>query len=259
MAIFLLIENIGYEIDKISINGAFPQDSIEEIFALINSNQFYDLFNKGFSHYNTSDFSEDKYTESNLYAILANLKIRHIYEELGLNSAVKNRAYELANFTMEVLLDKMWDASNIGFDYKAYSDWDNIGLPGGAFKYLSVNALGIITLLEYWLETGMNNNSLLNKAVSLYNKINQTLWTINGFEDYGGPAWEDQGATIELDSNALMMKACLRLFELTGNYTYYNQAMFIYEVLETNFYDGVVDAYDTSNTNQDKNLNTNLK
>jgi len=263
MPIFVLIENIGAEINTINIDGISPEDSIGEIFALIDSDQFYDDYNKGFSHYNTSSFSEDKFTESNLYAILANLEIRHLYEELNINPTIKDKAYELANLTMEVLLNKMWDDINIGFDYKAYSNWNNIGLPGGSYKFLNVNALGIITLLEYWLETGMNNNSLFDKAITLYNKINQTLWTSSGFEHYSGPAGESFGdARIDLDSNSLMMEACLRLFELTGNYTYYNQAMFIYEILESNFYDETVNAYDTSKgfvNNQDKNFAANMR
>ncbi|MFW9938202.1 MAG: hypothetical protein ACFFD5_11175 [Candidatus Thorarchaeota archaeon] len=259
MPIFLLIENIGDEIAT-PINGIYPQDSIEEIFNLINSDQFYDIYNKGFSHYNTSDFSEEKFTESNLYAILATLQIRHLYEDLGLNSTVKDRAYELANLTMEVLLDKMWDNDVTGFDYKADNTWNNTLVTGGPYKCLSVNALGIITLLEYWLETGKNNASLFDNAISLYNKINQSLWTTNGFKNYSDPTWDNLGdARIDIDSNSLMMKACLRLFELTGNYTYYNQAIFIHKVFERDFYDGAVNAYDASFTDDSKNFAANMK
>ena len=264
MPIFLLIDNIGSEINTINIDGIYPKDSIEEIFSLVNSTEFWDNAYNGFSDHNTTDFSEPKFTESNLYAILALLKIRHIYEELNLNSAIKNRAYELANITMDVLIEKMWDNSFKGFYYNAENDW-TVYVPFGNYKYLNVNALGIITLLEYWVETGMTNTSLLSKAIEIYNQINQTLWTTQGFQYYGDSTWSDAGADanrIDLEANALMMLACLKLFELSGNDTYYNQALFIHKNFENIFYDASVNAYDTSKgtiNNQDKNLNSNLR
>lgn len=263
MPIFLLIENIGSEINTLNIDGIYPKNSIEEIFKLVNSTEFWDNAYNGFSDYNTTDFSEPKFTESNLYAILALLNIRHIYEELNLDSTIKNRAYELANITMNVLIEKMWDNSFKGFYYNAENDWTDILF--GDYKYLNVNALGIITLLEYWVETGMTNNSLLTKAIEIYDKINQTLWTTQGFQYYGDSTWSDAGSSanrIDLEANALMMLACLKLFELSGNDTYYNQALFIHRNFENLFYDASVNAYDTSKgtvNNQDKNLNSNLR
>ncbi|MHA1467487.1 MAG: hypothetical protein ACTSP6_05345, partial [Promethearchaeota archaeon] len=121
MPIFLLIENIGDQINSINIDSIYPKDSIDEIFTLINSSQFWDDDNEGF--YNTNS-STDKYTESNLYSVLALLEIHRIYEQLGLNIDIKNRAYELANITMNKLVDKLWDNDYGGFEYYRLDNWD---------------------------------------------------------------------------------------------------------------------------------------
>ncbi len=115
MPIFLLIENIGDQINSINIDSTYPKDSIDEIFILINSSQFWDDAYEGF--YSTNSTTE-KYAETNLNAVLACLEIHRIYEQLGLNVDIKNRAYELANITMNKLLDKLWDNTDGGFEEK---------------------------------------------------------------------------------------------------------------------------------------------
>ncbi|MCK4370884.1 MAG: hypothetical protein KAW03_07435, partial [Candidatus Lokiarchaeota archaeon] len=78
LPIFLLIENIGAEINTISINGKSPRYYINEMFYLMNSSEFWDdrpSYN-GFYHYNSSYLEPPsninvKYSESNFYAILA--------------------------------------------------------------------------------------------------------------------------------------------------------------------------------------------
>jgi len=267
MPISMLIENIGDNIKTLysSAPVQYPKDSIEEMFYLINSSQFWDSNNVGFSEYNSTDFTENKDTKSNLYAILATLQIRNAYEQLGLNPTIKNRAYELANMTMDILLNKMWDNSNDGFYNLAWNDWGVVGLGGASYKYLDTNALGIITLLEYWLETGMTNSTLLDKAIATYEKIEQNLEynAINisyyySIESNWGSIIDN---TVDLEANSLFMLACLKLFELTGNLTFYNTAFDLHTTFENSFYDSSVNAYDNSINPVDngKNLNANLK
>ncbi|MCK4481155.1 MAG: hypothetical protein KAV01_11550, partial [Candidatus Lokiarchaeota archaeon] len=69
LPIFLLIENIGAEINTISINGKSPRYYINEMFYLMNSSEFWDdrpSYN-GFYNYNSSylETSNVKYSESN--------------------------------------------------------------------------------------------------------------------------------------------------------------------------------------------------
>ncbi|MHA1458494.1 MAG: hypothetical protein ACTSQR_02400 [Promethearchaeota archaeon] len=261
MPIFLLIENIGDQISSININSIYPKDSIDEIFNLINSSQFWDDDYKGF--YNTNS-STDKYTESNLYSVLALLEIHRIYEQLGLNIDIKNRAYELANITMNKLVDKLWDNDYGGFEYYRLDNWDN-GIAGYNHKYLQTNALGIITLLEYWKESGMQSDSSYFKNASvLFNKM-EALWD-SGFKAYEKSLdrfWTGSGAndSIGLEANSVMMSACLKLFEYTGNLTYYDRAWELYNTFENSFYDVFVNSYKNSidPVDNNKNFHANLK
>jgi len=260
MVISLLIENIGDEINTISHDGVHPKDSIEEIFNLINSSQFWDPTNNGFAQYNTTDFSENKDVQSNFYAILTNLQIRNLYEKLGLNSEIKDRAYLLANETMDALLNNMWDVNNKGFYPEGGNDWDPE--VGNKYKYLNVNALGIIALIEYWLETGLQDSTLLDKAIAIFDKVENNLLVNDSYYYFNkGIEWDVSGQdlTVDLEANSLMMIACLKLFEVTGNFTYYERAYKMHAAIEGKFYN--VNAYSKAFNPLDdnKNLNSNLK
>jgi len=254
MPIFLLIENIGVNIGEVNY-----VSSIEEMFDLINSSEFLDISKGGFYHHNSTT---DKYTESNLYAILANLEIHKLYEKRGLDQDISNRAIELANTTMNKLLLNVWDLANGGFKYYSTKDWST----GSDYKYLNVNALGIISLIEIWKANGMKNNTkYLQYAELLFNKL-EAMWD-SGFDAYEysrDGVWDLSGAirTIELESNSIMLTACMKLFETTGNNTYYNRAWQLHETFENSFYDETVNAYKLSiddPINNNKNLYTNLK
>ncbi len=267
MPISMLIENMGVDIASLYNSNPvqYPYNSIEEMFFLINSSQFWDSQYSGFSTYNSTDFTENKDTKSNLYAILTNLEIRNAFEKLSLDSTIKNRAYELANMTMDKLLDAMWDDTDDGFYKFARNDWSVGGLSGATYKYLDVNALGIITLLEYWLETGMTDSTLLDKAIAIYKQIEQYLeyGSTNVYYYSADRIWSTiQDQKVDLEANSLYMLACLKLFESTGNLTFYNTAFDIHTAFENSFYDPSVNAYDKSifsPVDDGKNLNANLK
>jgi len=260
LPIFLLIENIGSEIDDISINGELPTDLIDEMFNLINSTEFWDDSNKGF--YN-SNLSATKYVESNFYSILANLLIHRTYRTLNLNSTIRNRAYELANQTMIALNSNMWDTDYDAFRHDANDEWDASGA-GQSDYHLSVNALGITTLLEFWIETGMeSNSSYYQQAMDLYKSISMDthLWneTNHLYMNVSNPDWsiiEDKD--IDLKANAMMMSACLKLFEVTGNITYYDRAMEIFNSTEFRLFDNINNVYNSSLTSGNKLFNYNL-
>ncbi|MFX1320878.1 MAG: hypothetical protein ACFFAQ_04450 [Promethearchaeota archaeon] len=261
MPVFLLIDSIGTDMKNININGDTPIGSIVEIFNLINSSEFWDSTNFGFNYRNST--ADVKYTKYNLYGVLANLYIHRLFGELGEESEIKDRAYEdLAIPTMAKLIVNMWDAPlYLGFYYNATGSWNT----GGAFakdKYLDVNALGIITLLEYWVETGKkNDSSYLQKAIYLYNKLDEKLWVSGPAYMYKADRdWSNADPEYNLEANSIMMSACLKLFELTGNITYYNRAIEIFDYFENNLYDGPLNkAYDSSNSDPSKNLHSNLK
>ncbi|UCC18766.1 MAG: hypothetical protein JSV62_11745 [Promethearchaeota archaeon] len=262
MSVFLLIENIGAEIDDISVNGETPEDSIDEIFFLVNSSEFWDtdpIYN-GFTHYNSSS---TKYSESNFYAILANLLIHRTYRKLGLDNAIRDRALEVANLTMIDMVDNeyMWNEVDDAFYHDANMDWDT-SLAGQKRYHLRTNALGIITLLEFWTESGMKNDSIYYKnAIHLYNSL-EYLYDNGFYMKVANPGWAGYADTSkDLRDNSIMMSACLKLFKVTGNITYYNRALTLYNSIENNLYDtiGGAIAYDFSLTNTTKSFLSNLQ
>ena len=262
MPIFLLIDNIGTEINSFSINSIYPKDSIEEVFYLINSSQFWDDTYEGFFDHNSTT---NKYAESNMYATLAALEIRRIYDELNLDITIKNRAYELANITIDKLLNELWDNTDGGFEYYGLNDWSSE--PGSTYKYLQTNALGIITLLEYWIDSGMQNDSTyIKNATLLFNKM-EALWDsgFNAYEQFRDSSWIGipivNATYINLEANSMMMSACLKLFEYTGNLTYYDRAWQLYNTFESSFYDSSVNSYKKSidPVDNDKDFHANLK
>ena len=261
MPIFLLIENIGDQINSININSIYPKDSIDEIFILINSSQFWDDAYEGF--YNINSTSTKKYAESNMYAVLAFLEIHRIYEQLGLDVDIKNRAYELANITMNKLVDELWDDQYGGFEYFGKNDWSPD--TGSTYKYLQTNALGLITLLEYWKESGMQNDSTYFKNATILFNIMNTLWDSGSYQQFRDSDWIGipivNATYVELEANSVMMSACLKLFEYTGNITYYDRALDLYDTFESFFYDTSVNSYRKSlvPVDNDKNFHANLK
>ncbi|MFW9879424.1 MAG: hypothetical protein ACFFG0_40625, partial [Candidatus Thorarchaeota archaeon] len=268
LPIFLLIENIGNDIDKISINGESPKDAIEEMFFLINSTEFWDENYDGFSNSNSTT---DKYSKSNFYSILANLLIHrtyHLFDINDPNDIIKNTAYDLANKTISAMIydDHMWNNDDKAFRYSANNKWNPFGVGGNVRYHLDVNALGIITLLEFWVESGMESDSpFLKKAIDLYNSLNANLWNKTGNDLYSNiadPSWFDYDNSTNLNSNALMLEACIRLFQLTGNITYYQRAIVIFNKFNndiTGLYDNINKAYNFSPSNNSKNFNANLK
>jgi len=132
-----------------------------------------------------------------------------------------------------------------------------------------VNALGIIALLDFWMET--NETEYLTNATIVYDKINIKLWnsTEGAYMNCtGSSSWVTDPTPpynrIDLEGNAIMMSACLKLFEVTGDIKYYNRAFEVFDYFETTFYDVVNEAYNTTTSpvslqNNNKNFYANLK
>ncbi len=258
LPIFLLIDNIGENIDILSINGQKPKELIDEIFLLISSSEFWDNTYKGFKHYNSTS---DKYSESNFLSILANLLIHRTYHQLNLDESTKILSYFLANETMVSMDTNMWDITDKAYYYWGDEDWSTL-TGGQRYIHLDVNALGIITLLEFWIETGKEDASpYLSRAIELYNSLNNHLWnsTDKLYHNIGFPSWAFLvDSSYNLRANSLMLEACLKFFELTGNITYYERAINISKSFDNDYYDSTNNAYQFSLTNSTKNLNSNL-
>jgi len=136
-------------------------------------------------------------------------------------------------------------------------------------KYLRINALGIMALLDLFIES--NDTVYLDNATLIFEKMELVLWNSSlGLYHYHTNAeiWDtalthDDEKEVNLKDNAIMMKACLKLFEVTGNITYYDRAFELYENFESDFYDETNDAYDYiyfpyGMASSNKNLTSNL-
>jgi len=250
MPIFLLCENYDPN-SKIEI---------EKLFWLLNSTEFWNETTKGFLEYNSS--SGFKYAYSNFYAVLANFLIDRTD---ALDSNVKDRAYDLALENMNALLENMWDEPvNLGFNAWTNNDW-SFGGAGSLYKYLDVNALGILALLDTWIATGMeSNSSYLANATILYNKINENLWnnSYNAYEYRRQQDWSptliSEDSRLDLAANSLMMRACLKFYDLTGNLSYYNKAIELFNFLENNLFNDTINLY-MSSIGYGNNTNIDLK
>ena len=264
MPIFLLLENS---------NVANSKDEIIKTFLLINSSEFWDSTDYGFYEINSTD-TGDKYVESNLYAVLANFLIYRYKTDIN-NATITDRAYEIAKLTMENLVNKTWDNTYGGFYHSADQYW-SASSDEHKKKYLSVNALGILALLEYWIMTGMKNDSVyLNNATALYERLNTNWQVVNGglwnttytaYQYNMIASWNEdndpKSRRIDLEANALMMLACLKFFEVNGSYFYYEKAITLFESLKKYFYNTSLDANKISHgiiNNTNISFHSNLK
>ncbi|MFX1385051.1 MAG: hypothetical protein ACFFBP_21690 [Promethearchaeota archaeon] len=260
MPIFLLLDNYA----------SSSYQEVLDIYNLIRRPEFWDSTNIGFLNSNSS-YTDHKYAKDNLYAILAYMLIARSPQ---FDSTTRNVALYIANQTMIKLLENIWDYSNPGFKVETYFDWSPILSPAtpaleARKKHLEINALGIMALLDFFVQT--NESIYLENATLLYNKMNGSLWVPSlelyyystEDEDWDTTISNDDNKRVILEDNAIMMKACLKLFEITGNITYYERAYQLFESIERRFYDTANKAYKyiifpPSKVNPYKNITSNL-
>jgi hypothetical protein len=261
MPIFLLLEETEANLNSVQYKSQNAEDALEDSYLLINSSQFYDSDDGGYLNINFTSSNKQYLTRSNLYAVLANFLI---YEERDVinTASVYTSAREMANKTMITLLDEMWDNEYQGFFKSAGGGWDKTADPKSKDKTLDTNALGILALLEYWVqfESMQGNSDYYKNATRLFDEL-EVLWS-------GGPAYQYAAdndwnpivdTRIGLEANALMMMACLRLFELNGSIKYYDRAWDLFQFFEGTMFDTNNNAYETATDNTALNLTSNLR
>jgi hypothetical protein len=63
---------------------------------------------------------------------------------------------------------------------------------------------------------------------------------------------------MDLEANVIMLRACLKLFEVSGNISYYNRAFDLYNSLENLLYNSSINAFETSRNFTGNNTNINF-
>lgn len=254
VAIFPLLEN--YHTKELGADPVILQaiNMLEQQFRLINSSEFWDDQYGGFLHSNSSTI---KYADENFLAAYANI-LWHRYKDdtfLGYT----DRAKELYINVTSVMLDKFWDDFDKGFYSQASLDWSN---GGNTNKFLKTNALGMIALVEDYIETA--NATSLNTALTLYDKIKNKLYNdtygYGAYESAATQQWALLNDTINLEDNAWYLMALSKLYKATSNQTFYNDAIDLFNFFENVMRDDENGGYYLSIgriNNTDKDLSSN--
>jgi len=263
------IHSIRYLIDNLALIFPLIESStwndiviepLEKQLKLLNSSEFWDDQYGGFV---TSNSSTTKYAHENFLAAYANI-LWHRYKNDNRLNFTDRAEYLYINVTSQLYGSNMWDSNYNGFNYQCNLDWDSF--PRNSNKSLKTNALGIIALTESYLESNKYNETALNVAEILYDKISKKL--INNSFDY--PAYENFRSiswgeyhilpNITLEDNAWYLMALIHLFKATSNVTYYNDAVDLFNFIETYMRDEENGGYYYSigkENNTDKDLYAN--
>jgi len=191
--------------------------------AYLNST-LWDSTYSGYIYKNGIWGNQSKYSDDNLWAILANLAI---YNTTQIAAPVRTSALRMANQTLKLLLQKIWDNQSSGFFAKFNgSTWmpDNIST---SCKQAGVNALAIQVLIKFadlnnpnrqiyiiWANKTLlfMNNILRDKAFfGYFSSCNRTGTVLN--------------TNKTLTENSMTISALIDLYRVNNyNYTYYQLA-----------------------------------
>jgi hypothetical protein len=200
-------------------------------------NLFWDGEQNNFNH---SDADDSKYMEDQFIAAISGFKIhRSSYD------SVNNVTQSQANATATAVMKQLTNVSKTiyndeSFDYKRNKDLQTTGADHN--KDLATNAYGISALLEWYIESGANtwDQPKLDMAEKLFLFLNNSLWN-DTYSLYMKKSTQNGGGIIDeriiLEDNAIMMSALKRLFEITGNFTYFQTIMDMYTSISDNFLD----------------------
>lgn len=205
---------------------------------------FEDTDNLLFNH---SNVDSQKYMKDQLLLALSGFLIK----QYGLPSA--SAADSIATEIMEILIDEKSGVPNYliynndAFDYKRDTDISSIS--GSSIRDLETNAYGILALLEWFVSDNLVTNANYNrlaKAEAIFTKFYSNLWNdtyslfMNTMTQADSNVIDD---SIDLEANAVMMLAILRLYQITGDFSYFEILMEMYSGIETYLRDPVYGTY----------------
>ena len=226
------------------------KEILETQFRLLNTSQYRDHQYGGFYHYNNSNM---KYSSENFLTVIANV-LWHRFADVNLQ--YEEECLDFANHTLLNMTSNFWDSSN----YKGFYERDKAIYGLNQLKYLKTNALGIITLTEYYIETGSTNDTAIEMAETIYQKIKANLYneTYGGYEKSGFETWDHSNYSLLLEDNAWFLMALTRLFKATSKEEYYDDAIDLFQFFETHMYDdengGYIYSIGPPNNIMDKNI-----
>ncbi|MHA1775831.1 MAG: hypothetical protein ACTSWC_03595 [Promethearchaeota archaeon] len=199
--------------------------------------------------YNHTDSDGQKYMEDQFLAALSGYLINKY--NLPNAASAKTRADDV----MKLLIDEHDSGNyfifkNNAFDYKRNFDLS----ASSSVMDLKTNAYGILALLEWFLadELVENSNYLrVEKAEAIFNNFYHHLWS-NSYSLFMNTMWKPGANIVVLDdtidvvANSIMLLAVERLYQITGNFSYFEIAMKMFNGLEKNMRDSAYGTYYTS-------------
>ncbi len=233
----------------------------------VQNNLFYDSTFPTYQVYNHSTTDDSKFAKDQFIAAIGGFLI-HRANNGGLTiQTIQDDASTDANATMSYMIQSSLFYKD-AFKNKLESDL-SAGLESDdERKFLDTNAYAIWALSEWYLELGapekgdQKYTDTIENAEKVFLSLNKTLWNetyslfMNGMNIENNP----YDHTINLKENSIMLMAMQKLFEVTGNFTYYKVCMDMFNGIQKHFKDPVYGSYYSSinatETIKNKNLNT---
>ncbi len=231
----------------------------------VQNDLFYDSTHEVYNH-STSDHS--KFAKDQFIASIAGFLIDRANH--GDLESAKLNAFTIADDIMKYMISSPFFSMD-SFQYRRDSDIPSVGTGLDEFKFLETNAYAIWALSEWYIELGTPEKGdqkyadTIEIAEKIFLTLNNTLWNetyslfMNGMTKFNG--LYDQ--TIFLKDNSIMLMAMQKLFEVTGNFTYYKVCMDMFNGIQNHFKDPNYGSYYTwinslssPEINTNKSLNT---
>ncbi|QEE15030.2 hypothetical protein DSAG12_00853 [Promethearchaeum syntrophicum] len=227
----------------------------------VQNNLFHDSSLLPIQIYNHSSIEDSKFAQDQFIAAIAGFLINRANNG---DLAIRDEGFDDANATMAYMIESPF----FSLDAFEESRSSNLGSSTNENKFLDTNAYAIWALSEWYLALGAPEKGdqkyvdSIENAEKVFHTINNTLWNetyslfMNGMDNLN----DNPDFTIYLKDNSIMLMAMQKLFEVTGNFTYYKVCMDMFNGIQKHFKDPVYGTYFTSigtiETNKNKSLNT---
>ncbi|MHA1798603.1 MAG: hypothetical protein ACTSVY_09165 [Candidatus Helarchaeota archaeon] len=205
-----------------TLNNASINSTINSTWNGMNTT-FWDVTNGGYYNYvNGSEINDEKRGLANFFAVLANLEVGNLTD---MNASTRTSANNMANATLRLLVEKMWDNVSHGFYYNASADWNNQSRIHNESKNTFTNLIAILALLKYieYFPSDQNKTDyelLINQTVQF---LMDNLWDDSLFGFF--QSCNETGSYLEnydklTSTNAWAVRTFLELYDKTNNETY---------------------------------------
>jgi subtilisin-like proprotein convertase family protein len=230
----------------------------------VQNDLFYDSTYPTYQVYNHSTTDSSKFAKDQFIAAIAGFLIHRANNG---DLTIQDEAFSDANATMAYMLQsQFFDIDS--FKYRREPDL-SIGAGFDEFKFLGTNAYAIWALSEWYLELGAPEEGdqkyadTIENAEIIFHTINDTLWneTYSLFMNGMSAPGSIYDSAINLKDNSIMLMAMQKLFEVTGNFTYYEVCVDMFNGIQNNFEDPDYGSYynlinATGDIDKNKNLNS---